>query len=60
VELTTHHHLAPISRQSSSQPLTGPVPALDISAKVARGVIRDWTSSKHEQYCQSNYGKQAG
>jgi len=58
--MTTHHNLAPISRQSSSHPLTGPAPALGISAKVAKGVIRGWTSRKHEEYCQSIYGKQAG
>jgi len=31
-----------LARKGSSHPLTVPDPALDISAKVARGVIRDW------------------
>jgi hypothetical protein len=31
----------------------GPERALGISAKVARGVIMDWTSRKHEEYWQS-------
>ena len=30
-----------LARQGSSHPLTGPKPALGISAKVARGVIRN-------------------
>jgi hypothetical protein len=60
VELTTHSHLVPICRQSFSYPLTGSVPALGISAKVARGVIKDWTSRKHEKYSQSIYDKKAG
>ena len=33
-------------RQGSSQPLTGPEPALGISSKVVMGVIRDWTGRK--------------
>jgi hypothetical protein len=32
-----------LSRQGSSHPVL----ALGISAKVARGMIRDWTSRKH-------------
>jgi ribonuclease HI len=35
-----------LARQGSSHPLTGPEPALDISAKVARG----WTNKKHGEY----------
>jgi len=42
-----------LARESSSHPLIGPEPALGISPKVARGVIRDWTSRKHEECCQS-------
>jgi hypothetical protein len=38
-------------------PLTGPEPALGISAKVAREVIRGWTNKKHEEYWQSIYGQ---
>jgi hypothetical protein len=39
--------------QGSSHPLIGPEPARGISAKVARGVNRDWTSRKHEERWQS-------
>jgi ribonuclease HI len=46
-----------LARQGSSHPLTGPEPALGISAKVARGVIRDWTSRKHEEHWQSIHGQ---
>jgi hypothetical protein len=46
-----------LARQGSSQPLIGPEPALGISAKVARGVIRDWTSRKHEEHWQSICGQ---
>jgi len=35
-----------IARQRSSHPLTGPEPAFGISAKVAKGVIKDW---RHEE-----------
>jgi hypothetical protein len=38
-----------LARQGSSQPLTGPKPALIISARAANRVIRDWTSSAHEE-----------
>jgi ribonuclease HI len=38
-----------LARQDSSYPLTGSETALCISAKVARGVIRDWTSRKHHR-----------
>jgi len=34
------------ARKGSSYPLIGPEPALGISAKVVKGVIRDW---KHEE-----------
>jgi hypothetical protein len=46
-----------LARQGSSHPFIGPEPALDISAKVARGVIRDWTSRKHEEHWQSICGQ---
>jgi len=37
-----------LARQGFSHPLTGPQPALGISVKVARGVIRGWKNMKHE------------
>jgi len=37
-----------LARQGYSCPLTGPEPALGISAKDAREVIRNWTNRKHE------------
>jgi hypothetical protein len=46
-----------LARPGSSQPLIGPEPALGISAKVARGVIRNWTSRKHEEQWQSICGQ---
>ena len=46
-----------LARQGSSHPLTGPGPALGIYAKVARGVIRGWTSRKHKEYGHSIHGK---
>jgi hypothetical protein len=46
-----------LARQGSSHPLIGPKPALGISAKVGRGVIRDWTSRKHEEHWQSIRGQ---
>jgi hypothetical protein len=45
------------ARQGSSYPLIGPECALGISAKVARGVIRDLTVRKHEEYWQSIHGQ---
>ena len=44
-----------LARLGSSHPLIGP--AFGKSAKVARGVIRDWTSRKREQKWQSIYGQ---
>jgi hypothetical protein len=41
-----------LTRQGSSHPLIGPEPALGKSAKVAREVIRDWTSRKREEHWQ--------
>jgi hypothetical protein len=46
----TAHQLA---REDSSRPLIGPKPALGISAKVVREVIRDWTSRKQEEHMHS-------
>jgi ribonuclease HI len=37
-----------LASQGPSHTITGPEPALGISAKVAMGVIRDWTSRKHD------------
>jgi hypothetical protein len=42
-----------LARRASSHPLTGPEHVLGISAKVARGVIRDWMSKKHDVQWQS-------
>jgi len=54
----THGHFwkfysSSINQAYTSHPLIGPQPALGISAKVARGVIRGWTSRKREEYWQS-------
>jgi hypothetical protein len=46
-----------LARQGSSHSLRGPEHALGISAKVARGVIKGWTSRKHEEYWQSIHGQ---
>jgi hypothetical protein len=42
-----------LARQGCSHPLIGPEHAVDISAKLSRGVIRGWTSGKHEEHWQS-------
>jgi hypothetical protein len=42
-----------LARQGSSNPLTGPEPVLGISPKVARGVIKDWSSKTHAKHWQS-------
>jgi hypothetical protein len=42
-----------LARQGSSCPFIGPEPALGISAKIAREVIRGWTNRKHTEYWQS-------
>jgi len=39
-----------LARQGSSHPFTVPQPILGISARVARGVIRKWTSRKNEEH----------
>lgn len=49
-----------ISQASTSHPLIGPQPALGISAKVAKGVIRGWTSRKLEEYWQSSQEQRQG
>jgi hypothetical protein len=46
-----------LAKQGPSHPFTGPQPALGVSAKVARGVIRDWTSSKRKKHWQSICGQ---
>jgi hypothetical protein len=46
-----------LARQGSSCPLIRPEPALGISAKIAREVIRIWTNRKHEEYWQSICGQ---
>jgi hypothetical protein len=46
-----------LARQGASHPLTGPQPALGISVKVARGVIRGWKNRKHEKHWQSIRGQ---
>jgi len=33
----------------------GPVHAIGISAKVDRGVMREWTGRKHKEYWQSTH-----
>ena len=45
------------ARRSSSHRLTGTEPAIGIVAKVARMVIRDLISRKHEEHLQSICGK---
>lgn len=44
------------TKQGFSHPLVGTEPALGILAEVARGIIRAWKSSKHEEYWQSICG----
>jgi ribonuclease HI len=46
-----------LARESSSRPLIGPEPVLGISAKVAREVIREWMSRKHNEHWQSICGQ---
>jgi len=46
-----------LARQDSSHLLIGPEPALGVTAKVARVVIRGWKSRKHEEYQQSICGQ---
>jgi hypothetical protein len=38
-----------LAGKGSSHPIMGAKLAIGVSAKVARGLIRDWTSRKHEQ-----------
>jgi hypothetical protein len=38
-------------------PFIGPEPALGISTKIAREVIREWTNRKHTEYWQSIQGQ---
>jgi len=46
-----------LARQGSSLSLIGPEPALGITGKVAKGVMRGCMNRKHEEYCQSIYGQ---
>jgi len=55
VEIDGNEIADELTRQGSSHSLIGP--ALDISAKVARGAIRDWTSRKREEHRQSICGQ---
>jgi len=55
VEIDGNETANELARQGSSHPLIRPV--LGISAKVARGVIKDWTSRKHEEKWQSIHGQ---
>ena len=45
-----------LSRLDFSHSLTAPQSTLQISAKVPRGVIMGWMSSKHQEYLQSICG----
>jgi hypothetical protein len=47
----------PLARQCSSHSLVGPEPALGISAKVTRVVIRNLMSRKHKEHWQSICGQ---
>jgi len=46
-----------LPRPGCSHPLMGSEPVVGTSAKVTRGVIRDWTSRKHEGHWQSIHGQ---
>ena len=46
-----------LAKQGSSHPLIRPKSELGISAKVAKGVIRDWTSRKHGSIGRPYMGK---
>jgi ribonuclease HI len=46
-----------LATQGSSHPFIGPEPALGISAKVAREVIRESTKRKYTEYWQSIHGQ---
>jgi hypothetical protein len=46
-----------LARQGSSRPFIGPEPALGISTKIAREVIRGWTNRKHTEYWKSIHGQ---
>ena len=45
-----------LAKQYSSPPLIGPEPALGMSTKAARGVIKCWTSRKHNEHWESIHG----
>jgi len=46
-----------LPRPGCSHPLLESGPVVGTSAKVTRGVIRDWTSRKHEKHWQSICGQ---
>jgi len=46
-----------LAKKGSSHPLIGPKSEIGISAKVARGVIRHWTSRKHGSIGSPYMGK---
>jgi hypothetical protein len=46
-----------LAKLGSTLPLIGSEPALDISAKVADGVMRSWMSRKREEHCSTFMGK---
>jgi hypothetical protein len=54
VEIDGNEIADELAGQGSTHSLIGPV--LGISAKVAKGVIRDWTSRKCEVHQQSKCG----
>jgi hypothetical protein len=43
-----------LATRNSSHPLIGPELVLRVSAKVARGVIRDWKRRKHKEQQKSS------
>jgi hypothetical protein len=42
-----------LAKQRSSHPLRGTEPTFFVPAKIAREVIRDWTSRKNEEHWQT-------
>lgn len=46
-----------LDRQGFSYPLTGPEPTLGVSARVSRGLSRDWTSREDGEYWQAFHGQ---
>jgi hypothetical protein len=46
-----------LARQGSSRPFIGPEPSFGNLQRLPWGVIRDWTSRKHEEHWQSVRGQ---